>query len=1026
VDSPPIRNFPASRVTAILFCCGLFAAASVGLAQKLPNWRVYKASDGLQESFSISFSTSQRSNIWVHHSNPSTLSWLDGYEIKKVSLPGLSDLHVYENRAGQIWAVHPDGLQAYQNGSWNYYPIKEIRAELQTPRANRSIPLLPLRQGHVLFLLPERLMEFSNDGNGQTNLLQMVNHTRLEKFSSMIPARDGGIWIGGKKGLAKIPVRSGIRDAPWQEFILEDQLEIETLQQLFEDDQGGITAVAESISSHKKVIVHFDGQQWLVLPTRAEEIRQAWRGLDQTFWFTTGNALFRLEYDGSKWIEVEELLAGQYFDAATEPNGAFWVATSEGVFRYAPLTWRIPPGENSRVPVYALTEDRDGRIWIAHGNGLSRFQNEQWKNFSYPQDYRFNFQPNAALFSLGDGRLAMGAGTGLLRFNPQTEAFDFVPHPSGASLKALGVLTNGTLGVQTFEQRGPTNSLHLETFAGEKFRSFAELPGSLNLGTELFVLFTAQNGVTWLGGNGGVAFYRDEKWRSFDPAEGMVPDSAFCMIEISEGKLWCGARDRIWQFDGKNWTIFRSGFDRVNAFFKSRDGSIWVASNSGVHRFYRGDWVDNGAEEGLPSPVIRQLLEDVHGRIWAGTASGLSLYHAEADADPPQSFIQELLSDTPSVTGKTTFVFGGRDKWKQTPAERLLFSYRLDEQEWSPFQVERGAAFSELAAGKHFFQVRAMDRNWNIDPKPALLEFSVPLPWYEETRLVLIAAAGLAAALFFAALAFNRHRRLVKSYAEVEKIVALRTKQLEKANQQLFQSQKMNALGTLAAGIAHDFNSILSIVKGSAQIIETNLKDSEKIRTRVSRIKTAVDQGSGIVKAMLGFSRVSDKQLAMCEINPLVEETVRLLGDRFQREVQVEFQPGTPLPPVPGSKDFIQQIALNFIFNAADALAGPGKIILRTGLMAQLPAELVLAPRPSPKYVFVAVRDFGCGIAPEILPQIFDPFFTTKSLSAKRGTGLGLSMVYELAKEMNCGLSVESTVGKGSTFTLILPIGEVK
>ena len=126
---------------------------------------------------------------------------------------------------------------------------------------------------------------------------------------------------------------------------------------------------------------------------------------------------------------------------------------------------------------------------------------------------------------------------------------------------------------------------------------------------------------------------------------------------------------------------------------------------------------------------------------------------------------------------------------------------------------------------------------------------------YRETRLVLISIAGVGVAMFFAGLAFNRHRRLSRSYIEVESKVAERTRELEIANRELVHSQKMNALGTLAAGIAHDFNNILSIIKGSTQIIEDNLENPDKIRTRTDRIKLVVEQGAGIVKAMLGFSR---------------------------------------------------------------------------------------------------------------------------------------------------------------------------
>jgi signal transduction histidine kinase len=315
-----------------------------------------------------------------------------------------------------------------------------------------------------------------------------------------------------------------------------------------------------------------------------------------------------------------------------------------------------------------------------------------------------------------------------------------------------------------------------------------------------------------------------------------------------------------------------------------------------------------------------------------------------------------------------------------------------------------------------------MDRNCNIDPNPPHFDFAIVLPWYKESRLLGIALAGLAVALFFAGLAFNRHRQLLRSYAEVEQIVAQRTQELEVANHQLLHSQKMNALGTLAAGIAHDFNNILSIIKGSAQIIEDNLNNPAKVSTRVDRINTVVEQGAGIVKAMLGFSRDSTDQPGPCDLNAVLNDTVKLLGDRFLREVHVSLDRSPALPEVHCSKDFIQQILLNFIFNAAESMTGRKHIVLATRLMDQLPATHVLAPASAARYVAVSVRDFGCGISPENLPRIFEPFFTTKALSTRRGTGLGLSMVYELARKMDAGLAVETLLDHGSTFTLILPV----
>ncbi|HEX7652499.1 MAG TPA: ATP-binding protein, partial [Verrucomicrobiae bacterium] len=156
--------------------------------------------------------------------------------------------------------------------------------------------------------------------------------------------------------------------------------------------------------------------------------------------------------------------------------------------------------------------------------------------------------------------------------------------------------------------------------------------------------------------------------------------------------------------------------------------------------------------------------------------------------------------------------------------------------------------------------------------------------------------------------------------------------------------------------------------------------------------------------------------------NQVVVDTRRLLGDRFLRDTVVRFTPAAGLPLVSVPRNFIQQILLNFIFNAQEAMGQRGQIELSTQLVVQLPPTLYLPPVAAPRYILIAVRDEGAGIAAEIRDRIFEPFFTTKNLSSRRGTGLGLSMVYELAKKMGAGLAVTSEAGRGSIFTLILPV----
>ncbi|HUC83948.1 MAG TPA: ATP-binding protein [Candidatus Acidoferrales bacterium] len=538
------------------------------------------------------------------------------------------------------------------------------------------------------------------------------------------------------------------------------------------------------------------------------------------------------------------------------------------------------------------------------------------------------------------------------------------------------------------------------------------------------ISFTTRAGDSWLGGDNLLARLHRGRWTVFASTNHFGPEQPVAFAETADGRLWCATPEGVWQFDGREWLAARSGLDHVHGMLAARDGTLWVATSRGLYRFFRGAWIPNDAADGLMTDDILAVQEDEHGAVYAKTTKGWSRFEPDADTDAPQTEILSVALDHANVREDAVSVvrFRGRDKWDQTPPEKLLFSWHLDEHEWSPFQPETAVAISGLGLGRHVFQVRALDHNGNLEISPAELEFNVVVPWYREMRLVVVLALALLVSLFFAALALNRHRRLQHSFSRVEELVAERTGQLELANRELLHSQKMNALGTLSAGIAHDFNNILSIIKGSAQIIEDNVGNPDKIRARTARIQTVVQQGAQVVEAMLGFSRGNGTPAAPCDLNAVVAETRRLLGDRFLHETEVAFEPAANLPEIAVPRDFVQQILLNFIFNANEAMSGHKRIELSTRLTENLPAEIYLPPAAAKRFVLLSVRDHGTGIAPEIRHRIFEPFFTTKDLSARRGTGLGLSMAYELARKMDAGLAVQSAPGAGSTFTLILPL----
>lgn len=1045
----------ARRLFALGIACLLAAVISVQ-ADSPSVWRTYRASDGLTESLVTAINISPRGSVWVKHGEVDAVSWLDGYRVQHISAPGDRSHRIFESRAGRIWSVDDAGLMEFANGAWQRYPVPEIALD-RSPnpfRALRRPPIVPAEQDRVLILLPDRLLDF-RALEGRSQVLRLATNTGLVRFSEVALAGDGGLWISGALGLAKVPgpLRQLTAETPWQEHLLPTGLGVQNLLRPFEDDAGGVTTVADSIASERRVMVHFDGRAWSSRPGPDGTLRYAWRGVRPgEFYGVTPSALVRLFADHNAVVE-EAPRVSQFYDVAVQPRGVFWLATREGLVRHAPPAWRTPAGAEGLAGVVAsVAVDEAGNVWFAGEAGLLVARNfvgadeapsprdrpgavgvgrdrpdlaGEWEHFPWPEGFERAFRARDGLFALSGGRLVVSVAEQVWRFVPANRAFERVAHPEGRTVrKVLRQLSGGELLVQTASPQSAPGEYGFEIFDGAKFQPWTGVPPALDLGNELFFLNEARNGDLWLGGSAGVAVWRDGAWQKYTNAEGYADEGAICWLELDEGRIWCAGLGRISAYDGRTWSTVRLGLDRVSAMIRAADGSVWVATAAGVHRFYREAWNVVGEQEGLPSDAAYTVLEDRARRLWVGTSRGLSQHYPRADTDAPRTFgitTEESGLGTPEA--QVAVRFQGRDKWQFTPDDRLIYTYRLGDAPWSPFTSVTNVVFRDLAAGRYRFEVRALDRNWNLELKPAVFDFRVTLPWFRDQRVLVAAAFGGALALGFAALAVSQHLKLRRSYQRVGRMVEERTRELKQATEALAQSQKMTALGTLAAGIAHDFNNILSIVRGSAQIIEGNLDDRQKVLTRVERIKTVVDQASGVVKALLGFGRASDHAPAACDVREVLAETVKLLGDRFQREVRIKLDVSPNLPPVRTARDRLQQMLLNLILNAADAMSGTGIVTLRAGTVTTLPTGVVLPPAPASDYVVIAVADTGCGIPGENLARIFEPFFTTKAMSSRRGTGLGLYMVYEFAREMGHGIAIETEVGQGSTFSLFVAAG---
>jgi signal transduction histidine kinase len=992
-------------------------ALTAGAAERTALWRVFPAG----ELPTMSVTLGPRGRIIARQGDGAAVTILDGYSTRPVTLPEATALpgRVYESRSGQLWMTHAEGLWLFQRGQWTRYAVAEIRQEQMKPF--RSISLVPAEVNRVLFLLPGRLMEFDAT-SARASVVKTAAETRIGQFSEMSEASDGGLLVSGANGIARVagPLRHLTPATPWQEFLIPTNSVIENLQRPFEGRDGAITTVGfDRTNQAVRHILTAGATEWASEEVVGEKLRLAWSGWGDTRWGMSYNGLFRSA--GPKQSDwVREGSADTYFDVAVQTNGVFWMATSSGLIRYAPLLWRAPSelsaARLAETPCLAMAQG-ESATWLATSDGLVRVQDGIVQRFAWPNEFEATLAGIESIYETEGGRVLIATAMDMLLFKPDTREFSRFAN-NGGPRHMIGQLRDRSVCV-------PVNRdgvAGLERFNGQGFMPLIPSLPEIGVSGDVLCAMETADSDLWLGGSFGVARYksREAKAQIFGAAEGISPERIQCLTDIGDNRLWAGGVDSIFELRGARWERVKTGFERVRSIARAREGAVWVGSYAGAQEFASGVWISHNEEEGLPSLTLHGLSIDPRGRVWVATARGAAVYFSDADTEEPRTLTPSIVENENEESRGITARLNGVDKWNYTPVNRLLYAYRLDEGTWSPFTNVNTVSFQNLSAGPHYLQARAMDRNGNQDPSTATLEFAVTLPWSRDPRLLGVVVLGVIAILFFAGLAINRHLQLMRSYAEVERKVAERTAQLEKANQELLHSQKMRALGTLAAGIAHDFNNILSIIKGSAQIIENNSGDKEKVLTRASRIQTVVEQGAGIVRSMLGMGKVGD--FTECDAAELMDESIRLLGDRFPPQVQVRYEKIGEAPRFNCSKGVIHQILLNLILNAVDASSGEGTILLRTRVLNDPGASLALNPAPAPSYLAVDVIDKGVGIAPEVLPRIFEPFYTTKGFSSRRGTGLGLSMVYELAKGLGYGLSVASRLGEGSAFTVLVPL----
>lgn len=266
---------------------------------------------------------------------------------------------------------------------------------------------------------------------------------------------------------------------------------------------------------------------------------------------------------------------------------------------------------------------------------------------------------------------------------------------------------------------------------------------------------------------------------------------------------------------------------------------------------------------------------------------------------------------------------------------------------------------------------------------------------------------------------------LEKYRTQLEKLVEQRTKELSLLNDQLRQSQKLEAVGILAGGIAHEFSNILSTMKGSMYLIDKKLPKDSPVMKYAEQILASINKANTLSQGLLTFSRKQAISLKPVHFNEIIHNVGKMLIQLIGEDIELEIMLSDKNATVMADKNQIEQVLVNLTTNARDAMPDGGRLIIVTDIMKMdedfkkqhgygVPGE----------YVVLTISDSGTGMEEAISGKIFEPFFTTKAVG--KGSGLGLAVTYGIVKQHNGFIDVESVYGKGTTFRICFPTVEAE
>ena len=1011
-------------------------------------------SPGLETNRLLLMHEARDGTLWITTEQRGLVRLRAGRFTTLVHSPGDVVNHVIDDSAGRVWVGMRRGLGLVRHDS----VVAIGRATLAAPISS----FLKRRDG-TLWIGTSNGALFHLTRDGQLARASLDSALQGSPVQTLFEDSSGTLWVGTPRGFWS----GRERLAPLVRFTAPNETGIA----IFELPRTGEVIGLGSRGLHRLA----PGSATRTVRF-ANTVQSAWAD-GAAVWHAAGDSIYR----NSEPVAAIPKLPGRYasdevITSLRDREGSVWVGSStRGLHRLKPAlftTYSAPEGL-AHQNIYPVHADSSGGVWAGSwGFGISRIDARSglvrtWRRESGVPAYVFSFLNGR------DASMWIGTSAGLVSCQPGLSECR-VGGPNElreAEVRALHADAAGSMWV------GSTAGLW--RFDGSQWTRFSARDGAPGATVRAFA--ETRDGAIWMGTNGaGLARFGGGRFARVTVADGLPTDYVRALYEDADGWLWVGTEGRgLARLDTRAWDdsgraagrgvrvaviAAKDGlFDEtIHEILEDDAGRLWMNTNRGIFWIPRAELVafTNGSalrvyatsyteRDGMRN---REGNGGVHpagaktsdGRLWFPTQDGVVMVDParirRSELAPPV-VVEEVIARGAPVTsnanGSVTIRPVQRDLQIEYTALTFLepanvrFRYRLDgyDEDWVDAGNRRTAFYTQLPPSSYTFHVEASTERgiWNGKSAPLVLNVT---PRLHETRLAkFLLAITLAAAIVLGMrwrLSDARRREL-----ELTRVVELRTATLREREQQLktqntqlaVQASKLAELHTLRsrlfANLSHEFRTPLTLILGPLRgMLEGRHGDlSTAVREQGALMLRNSQRLLRLINQVLDLARL---QSGVVALNRHTHDLVSFTGGitlafsplAEQRGIDLKFKAETDELPATVDAEQLEKVVLNLVSNALKFTPRGGEVLVVVRAMGDSHAEL-------------AVHDTGVGIAPADLPRVFERFYQADSSATRRyeGTGIGLALAKELVELHTGEIRVESAVGRGSTFTVTLPLG---